>query len=85
VPLIASGMQLEVEGGTVTVDRVGETECLFLTGLYLAERAIAEQLSRIKAAPLPWPEIDAARALPWIEEKTGLSLAPSQAEAIRWR
>jgi len=51
VELIASAMQLEVEEGTVTVDRVGETECLFLTGLYLAERGIAEQLARIRTAP----------------------------------
>jgi len=83
VPLIANAMQLEVEEGTVIVDRVGEAECLFLTGLYLAERGIAEQLARIKAAPLPWSDIDADRALPWIEERTGLTLAPSQAEAIR--
>jgi exodeoxyribonuclease V alpha subunit len=35
------------------------------------------------ARGLPWPDIDADRALPWIEEKTGLTLAPSQAIAIR--
>jgi len=82
VPLIASAMELEVEDGTVTIDRVGDTECLFLTGLYLAERSIAEQLARIRAAPLPWPAIEADRALPFIEERTGLTLAPSQTEAI---
>ncbi|MGR3592031.1 MAG: AAA family ATPase [Limimaricola soesokkakensis] len=32
---------------------------------------------------MPWPEIDADKALPWIESRTGLSLADSQAEAIR--
>ncbi|MGH6979197.1 MAG: hypothetical protein ACRED4_07885, partial [Brevundimonas sp.] len=35
------------------------------------------------SGPLPWPEIDADKALPWIESRTGLSLAPSQAEALR--
>ena len=68
---------------TVTLDRVGDAECVFLTGLYLAERGIAEQIQRIRSGPLPWPEIDAEKALPWIEQKTGLSLADSQAEAIR--
>lgn len=80
--LIESAMLLELEEGTVTADRVGDTECLFLTGLYLAERGIAEQLTRLGVGPVPWPEIDADRALPWIAQKTGLTLAASQAEAI---
>jgi exodeoxyribonuclease V alpha subunit len=33
--------------------------------------------------PLPWPNIDPEKALPWIEQKTGLSLAQSQVAAIR--
>ena len=32
---------------------------------------------------LPWRVIDADKALPWIEQKTGLSLAESQIAAIR--
>jgi hypothetical protein len=32
---------------------------------------------------LPWPYIDPEKALPWIEQKTGLSLAESQVAAIR--
>ncbi len=32
---------------------------------------------------LPWPDIDADKALPWVEKKTGLNLAASQTEAIR--
>ena len=81
--LIDSAMALELAEGTVTADRVGDTDCLFLTGLYLAERSIAEHLKRLARGPLPWPVINADRALPWIEQKTGLTLAASQAEAIR--
>ena len=83
VPLIESALQEELAEETVTADRVGETDCIFLTSLYLAERRIAEQLTRIRVGPLPWSEIDADRALPWIEKKTGIALAVSQAEAIR--
>jgi exodeoxyribonuclease V alpha subunit len=32
---------------------------------------------------VPWPYIDPEKALPWIERKTGLSLAESQTAAIR--
>ncbi len=81
--LIESAIGEELAEGAVTADRVGEADCIFLTGLYGAERAIAERLSRLQAGPLPWPAIDADRALPWIENKTGLELAASQAEAIR--
>jgi len=81
--LIERAMRLELEEGTVTADRVGDSDCLFLTGLYMAERAIAENLNRLGRGSLPWPEIDADRALPWVEQKTGLTLAASQAEAIR--
>jgi len=82
-PLIESALLEELAEETVTADRVADTECIFLTGLYVAERGIAEHLNRICAGPLPWPDIDAAKALPWIEQKTGITLADSQAEAVR--
>lgn len=81
--LIETAMQEELAEGTVIADRVGETDCVFLAGLYHAEKGIADQIARIARGRLPWPEIDADKALPWIEQKTGLSLAASQAEAIR--
>ena len=82
-PLIESALAEELMEETVTLDRVGDAECVFLTGLYMAERSIAEQIKRIRSGPLPWPEIDADKALPWIEQKTSLTLAASQAEAVR--
>ena len=82
-PLIEGALAEELAEETVTADCVEDTDCIFLTGLYLAERSIAEQLKRIRAGALPWPDIDADKALPWIQRKTGLTLASSQAEAIR--
>jgi len=82
-PLIETALSEELVEETVTLDRVGDAECVFLTGLYMAERGIAEQIKRIRSGPLPWSEIDADKALPWIEQKTGLTLAASQAEAVR--
>ena len=82
-PLIDSALAEELAEETVTADRVADADCIFLTGLYHAERGIAEHVKRIRAGALPWPEIDADKALPWIEQKTSLTLAASQAEAIR--
>jgi AAA domain len=36
----------------------------------------------VSGAP-PWPPIDAANAIPWVEHRTGLQLAESQREAVR--
>ena len=82
-PLIESALLEELADETVTADSVGEVDCIFLTGLYLAERGIADQLKRIRTGALPWPEIEADKALPWIERKTSIKLAASQTEAIR--
>lgn len=82
-PLIESALSEELVEQTVTLDRVDDADCIFLTGLYLAERGIAEQIRRIRSGPLPWTEIDVGKALPWIEQRTSLTLADSQAEAIR--
>src|SRR5262249_28723679 len=69
--------------GTVIADTVAETACIFLGGLYRAEQAIAERLLRLANGRLPWPYIDPEKALPWIEQRTGLTLAQSQIAAIR--
>ncbi len=69
--LVDMALAFELAEGTVVADRLGEAECIFLAGLYRAERA------------LPWGAIDAERALAWVAAKIALTLAPSQAEAVR--
>ena len=81
--VIRTALELELAEGTVVADTVVDTPCVFLGALYRAERVIAERLLDIAAGKLPWPRIDVERALPWVERKSGLSLAPGQAEAVR--
>lgn len=80
--LITTALELELVGGAVIADTVGGRECIFLGGLYHAEKKIAERLKILLTGTLPWPAIDPDKALPWIEKRTGLTLAPSQQEAI---
>src|SRR4030088_3681853 len=42
--LIRTALDLELADRAVVADRVGETDCVFLAGLYSAERAMAERL-----------------------------------------
>ena len=72
--LVQTALDLELADGTA---------CIFLAGLYRAERVVAERFLRIAGGRRPWRDIDAGKALPWVERKTGLSLAASQADAIR--
>ena len=80
--LITTALELELVGGSVIADTVGGRECIFLGGLYHAEKKIAERLKTLLTGALPWPAIDPDKALPWIETRTGLTLALSQREAI---
>jgi exodeoxyribonuclease V alpha subunit len=81
--LILTALELERSESAVIADKVGDTACTFLAGLYRAEQAIADRLIRIVSGRLPWPWIDEEKALPWIEKRSGLQLADSQRAAIR--
>jgi exodeoxyribonuclease V alpha subunit len=81
--LTRTALELELQERTVIADSVGETACVFLAGLYRAERIIAERLMRLANGTLPWPWIDPDKALPWGEKQIGLALAESQVAAIR--
>jgi exodeoxyribonuclease V alpha subunit len=81
--LIGTALDFELAEGTVVADRVGEADCVFLAGLHRAERAIAERLLALREGGPPWGGIDAERAIAWVSAKVGLTLAPSQAEAVR--
>jgi exodeoxyribonuclease V alpha subunit len=80
--LIRTALDLELADGTVIADCLGETACVFLASLYRAERAIAERLLTLNKGALPWPWIDAGKAIPWIAQRIGLTLADTQKAAV---
>jgi len=81
--LIETALGLELQDGELMADTVDGEACVFLAGLYRSEQAIAGRLSRLSEGHPPWPAIDTGRAIPWVEGKTGLALAPSQVAALR--
>lgn len=81
--LIDEALNLELAEGTVVADTWAGEPCVFLSGLAAAERNIAARLKRLAQGTPPWPAIDAAKALPWVERRLGLTLANLQAEAVR--
>ena len=80
--LVSTALDFELNDETVVADHVGDRPCIFLAGLHRAETGIAERLDALGRGALPWPRIAPDKAIPWIEERTGLALAESQREAV---
>src|SRR3954466_1538370 len=56
--LIRSAIHYEIAAGEVISDTVGSEPCVFLKGLHLAERTIAERLIGRASGNPPWGQID---------------------------
>jgi exodeoxyribonuclease V alpha subunit len=80
--LVGSALDHELAQGEVVAEAIGKGPSVFLRGLFLAERGIAERLFSLARASSPWPAIDIEKAIPWVERKTGKTLAASQRTAL---
>ncbi len=69
------------EGALVRVDLDG-IPCIFTERIHQQERAIARALARLQRHPLREAPIDVPKALDWVQQKTGLRLAPDQKHAV---
>jgi exodeoxyribonuclease V alpha subunit len=72
----------EVRAGEIVRDDVEGQACVFLSGLYGAERSAATRLLALARGTPRWGEIAAAPAIARLEEKLDIELAPSQREAL---
>jgi exodeoxyribonuclease V alpha subunit len=82
-PLVREALGLELAAATVVEETVGGAPCVFLAGLHAAERMIAARVRSLAAGGVAWKRIDADKAIPWVEARLSMTLAPSQAEAVR--
>jgi exodeoxyribonuclease V alpha subunit len=80
--LIQQALIAELFSGDVLLETIDDRMCVFLSGLAHAEKSIADRILKLKKGALPWPSINIGSAIHWVEEKTNLSLSPSQKQAI---
>jgi exodeoxyribonuclease V alpha subunit len=80
---LADALSQELQDGTVIADTIEERRCVFLSYLWNAEGKIAERIKSLSAGNPSWPDIDTEKAIPWVEQKIGVTLADSQREAVR--
>jgi exodeoxyribonuclease V alpha subunit len=81
--LVNEALDLEVADREVVRDSVDRRPCVFLAGLHAAERYVADALLRLSRGHVPWPAIDADKALPWVTSRLDVILSPSQQSALR--
>jgi exodeoxyribonuclease V alpha subunit len=80
--VIQSALDLELSEGSVVADSLAGEPAIFLAHLHRDERRIAEALQELAHGSPPWGSIDAAKAIPWVEQRLGLELAASQKTAV---
>jgi exodeoxyribonuclease V alpha subunit len=81
--VIAEAFDRHIKDGKILTEKVGGEDLVFLPLLKDAEERIARKLRRLALAGVPEPPISVDKAIPWVEEKTGRKLSPSQHEALR--
>ena len=81
--ILRGALQQELQDDTVVADTIGERRCIFLGHLWNAEKVVAERLKALATGQPSWPDIDAGKAIPWVERTLRVTLAESQREAIR--
>jgi len=82
-PVLESAIDHEVREGNLIEDDIDGESCLYLAHLFRAETGVADNLTRLLKGRAPWAGIDTEKAIPWVENKTGLKLSESQQEAVR--
>ncbi len=80
--LVSQALDAELEIKSVIQATIDQVPCIFLGGLFHAEKAIANKLISLTQSPLPWSTIDTAAAIKWVEEKNQVCLSSTQKHAI---
>jgi exodeoxyribonuclease V alpha subunit len=81
--IVQQGLADEITAETVIAQSIHNEPCIFLAPLFQAEKSVATHMVRLLHGKIPWAGIDIPKALPWVEQKTGLQLSPSQEAAIK--
>ena len=81
--IVAKAFERHLKDERIISEKIEGEEMIFMPLLRDAEERIARQLRRLSEAKEPEPPIDGEKAIPWVEEKTGHKLSPSQHEALK--
>lgn len=78
VEILGEALKTEVAAGRL----VRDGDRIFPASLYNAELLVSERVKTIQATPASFRPIVVEKAVPWAEQRVGISLAPRQADAL---
>ena len=80
--ILTAAVEAERLAGDVVREPGGDEPWLYLKPLFLAELGVARCLTKLREGGHPLPALDLDKAIPWVERKMALELAPLQRQAI---
>ncbi len=81
--LVETALDSEIrEQRLVQGERADDTPLIYLASLDAAERSLAKNLVNLSKQSHPCPQVDMPKAIEWVEERLGFTLAPAQREAL---
>lgn len=80
--LACTAIDTETKEGNLVEELIDNESVLYLAALQKAEIGVASNLLRLTAGSIMWGNIDVEKAVPWIENKAGIQLSPSQKNAV---
>ncbi len=80
--LVQAAIASEQAHGNIVLQTIGDRPCACLTGLALAEQAVAGRLQALATGSPPWPPFPPDAAIAQAEARLQLTLAPSQRAAV---
>lgn len=81
--LVESAIAHEVQLKHLIQDTVEDQPCYFLASLYHAEIHVAKALNLLNQGQPIWGEIDADKAISWVENENRIALSESQRNAVK--
>ncbi|MBA4695760.1 MAG: ATP-dependent RecD-like DNA helicase [Legionella sp.] len=82
-PIIEAAIEQELNTEKLVLDDIQGEACIYPVFLFQAERKSAERLKQLHKGIPPWGVIEFDKAIPWVEEITGLQLSASQKQALQ--
>ena len=81
--LTQRAMETEVAEGGVIKDLIGGDPHIFTKALHRTETSLAERIKALAAGRPPWGDIDAERAIEWVQGDLNMQLGEEQKSALR--
>jgi exodeoxyribonuclease V alpha subunit len=82
--IIIQAIEHENKEGRLVAELIDNQPAVFLSSLYNAEIGVDAHLKRLLSHKSAWmSNMDVNKAIPWVEEKTGLNLSNTQKDAIK--